>query len=96
MCEKDRISLRELPLLDDVELLMEYIPSTNEELKKLKKEIRQKAVNKVERSFVLNALMQNDWNVTRTAEKVGLQRTNFQSLMKKHSIIRPKNIKPIE
>ena len=96
LCEKDRISLRELPLLDDVELLMEYIPSTNEELKKLKKEIRQKAVNKVERSFVLNALMQNDWNVTRAAEKVGLQRTNFQSLMKKHSIIRPKNIKPIE
>jgi DNA-binding NtrC family response regulator len=93
LCEKDRISLRELPLLDDVELLMEYIPSTNEELKKLKKEIRQKAVNKVERSFVLNALMQNDWNVTRAAEKVGLQRTNFQSLMKKHSIIRPKNIK---
>ncbi len=75
---------------------MEYIPSTNDELKKLKKEIRQKAVNKVERSFVLNALMQNDWNVTRSAEKVGLQRTNFQSLMKKHSIIRPKNIKPIE
>jgi len=96
LCEKDRISLRELPLLDDVELLMEYIPSTNEELKRLKKEIRQKAVNKVERSFVLNALMQNDWNVTRSAEKVGLQRTNFQSLMKKHSIIRPKNIKPIE
>ncbi|MBW1829995.1 MAG: hypothetical protein JRI74_11315 [Deltaproteobacteria bacterium] len=96
LCEKDRISLRELPLLDDVELLMEYIPSTNDELKKLKKEIRQKAVNKVERSFVLNALMQNDWNVTRSAEKVGLQRTNFQSLMKKHSIIRPKNIKPIE
>ena len=63
------------------------------EAKKLKKEIRQKAVNKVERSFVLNALMQNDWNVTRAAEKVGLQRTNFQNLMKKHSITRPKDIK---
>ncbi|MBW1901094.1 MAG: sigma-54-dependent Fis family transcriptional regulator [Deltaproteobacteria bacterium] len=93
LCEKEQVSLRELPLLDDVEQLMEYTPSTNEELKRLKKEIRQKAVNKVERNFILNALMQNDWNVTRAAEKVGLQRTNFQNLMKKHSIIRPKNIK---
>jgi len=94
LCEKEQISLRELPLLDDVEQLMEYTPSTNEELKRLKKEIRQKAVSKVERNFILNALMQNDWNVTRAAEKVGLQRTNFQNLMKKHSITRPKNIKP--
>jgi len=93
LCEKEQISLGELPLLDDVEQLMEYTPSTNEELKQLKKEIRQKAVNKVERNFVLNALMQNDWNVTRAAEEVGLQRTNFQNLMKKHSISRPRNIK---
>jgi len=96
LCEKDQISLRELPLLDDMEQLMEFSPATNEELKKLKKEIRQKAVNKVERNFVINALMQNDWNVTRAAEQVGLQRTNFQNLMKKHSIKRPKNIKPSE
>ncbi len=96
LCEKDKLSLRELPLLDDVEKLMEYIPSTNEELKKLKKEIRQKAVNKVERNFILNALMQNDWNVTRAADKVGLQRTNFQNLMKKHSIMRPKNVRDVE
>jgi len=92
LCEKEKLSLRELPLLDDVEILMEYIPETNEELKILKKEIRQKAVNKVERNFILNALMQNDWNVTRAADKVGLQRTNFQNLIKKHSIMRPKNL----
>ncbi len=93
LCEKDQLSLRELPLLNDVEQLMENTPSTNEDLKKLKKEIRQKAVNKVERNFVLNALMKNDWNVTQAAKKVGLQRTNFQNLMKKHSIIRPRGIK---
>jgi len=94
LCEKDQIGLSELPLLDDVEQLMDNTPETNEELKKLKKDIRQKAVNKVERNFVLNALMQNDWNVTRAAEKVGLQRTNFQNLMKKHHITRPKTVKP--
>jgi DNA-binding NtrC family response regulator len=96
LCENDQISLGELPLLDDVEQLMEHTPATNEEFKRLKKEIRQKAINKVERNFVLNALMQNDWNVTRAAEKVGLQRTNFQNLMKKHSISRPLNVKSSE
>jgi transcriptional regulator with GAF, ATPase, and Fis domain len=40
----------------------------------------------VEKNFVLNALALNNWNVTQAAKKVGLQRTNFQNLMKKHGI----------
>jgi DNA-binding NtrC family response regulator len=94
LCEKDQISIKELPLLgdiDDIEQLIEYIPSTNEELKRVKKEIRQKAVSKVEKNFVMNALEQNNWNVTRAAKKTGLQRTNFQNLMKKHGITLPRN-----
>ena len=47
---------------------------------------RQKAVEKVEKNFILNALINNAWNVTHASEKTGLQRTNFQSLMKKHGI----------
>jgi DNA-binding NtrC family response regulator len=86
LCDKEQISLRELPFTDDFEHLTEHIPSTNEELKKIKKEIRQKAVSEVEKNFVLNALTLNDWNVTQAAKKVGLQRTNFQNLMKKHGI----------
>jgi len=74
MCIRDRI---------------ERVPSTNEELKRIKKEIRQKAVSTVEKNFVLNALMQSNWTVTRAAKKVGLQRTNFQNLMKKHGITLP-------
>jgi transcriptional regulator with GAF, ATPase, and Fis domain len=74
----------------DIEQLIDHIPSTNDELKRIKKEIRQKAVAKVEKNFVMNALMKNDWNVTRAAEKVGLQRTNFQSLIKKHHIKIPR------
>ena len=46
-------------------------------------------LEKVEKNFLLNALIKNDWNVTRAAEKTGLQRTNFQSLMKKHGIKLP-------
>lgn len=92
LCETDRISLKDLPLLgeiSEIDEMIETVPETNEELKMLKKEIRQKAVNKVERNFILNALARNDWNVTQAALKTGLRRTNFQALMKKHNISRP-------
>jgi len=86
LCDKEQISLKELPFADDFEQLIESVPSTNEELKRIKKEIRQKAVSEVEKNFVLNALVLNNWNVTQAAKKVGLQRTNFQNLMKKYGI----------
>ncbi len=72
--------------MDDIDQLLENIPSTNEELKQIKKEIRQKAVRKVEKNFILNALVKNNWNVTLAAQSVGLQRSNFHNLMKKHEI----------
>jgi DNA-binding NtrC family response regulator len=90
LSEKDQITLKELPLLGDmgdIEQLIDHTPETNEELKQIKKEIKQKAVAKVEKNFVINALIQNDWNATRAAQKTGLQRTNFQTLMKKHNIM---------
>jgi DNA-binding NtrC family response regulator len=96
LCEKEKITSKELPLLGDmadIGELIDHVPETNDELKRIKKEIRQKAVTKVEKNFVMNALMKNDWNVTRAAEKVGLQRTNFQSLMKKHNVKLPKRAK---
>jgi DNA-binding NtrC family response regulator len=89
LCEDDIITTKDLPLGDDIEELIQQAPSTNEELKQLKKEVRRKAVNKLEKDFVLNALIKNKWNVTRAAARVDLQRTNFQNLMKKHGIKRP-------
>jgi DNA-binding NtrC family response regulator len=92
LCETEVISLKELPLLgeiSEIDEMIESIPKTNEELKELKKKIRQKAVNKIERNFILNALARNDWNVSKAARKTGLHRTNFQALMKKHRIFRP-------
>ena len=89
LCETDQISLKDLPLLgemDDMEQLLENIPATNEELKLVKKEIRQKAVRKIEKKFILNALVNNNWNVTQAAQSVGLQRSNFHNLMKKYGI----------
>jgi DNA-binding NtrC family response regulator len=93
LCDKELISLKELPFTDEVEQLIERVPSTNEELKRIKKEIRQKAVGEVEKNFVINALALNNWNVTQAAKKVGLQRTNFQNLMKKHGIRLQQSVK---
>jgi DNA-binding NtrC family response regulator len=96
LCEKEKITHKELPLLGemaDIEELFEHVPETNEALKRVKKEIRRKAVIKVEKNFIMNALTKNNWNITQAARKVGLQRTNFQALMKKHNIKLPKNNK---
>lgn len=92
LCETEVICLKDLPLLgeiSEIDEMIESIPRTNDELKELKKKIRQKAINKIERNFILNALARNDWNVTKASIETGLHRTNFQALMKKHTISRP-------
>ena len=62
------------------------VPRTSEELKEVKKRIREAAAEDVERAFLIQALNRNDWNVTKAAEDTGMQRPNFQALMKKHGI----------
>jgi len=62
------------------------VPRTSEELKSVKKTVRQKSVETVEKLFILGALKRNEWNVTASAEETGMQRTNFQALMKKYDI----------
>jgi transcriptional regulator with GAF, ATPase, and Fis domain len=94
LCDRDRISLGDFPELrelEEIEDLIENIPTTNEELKQVKKQLREKAIRKVEKNFILNALEKYDWNVTRAAKHVGMQRSNFHNLMKKHDIILPRD-----
>jgi DNA-binding NtrC family response regulator len=62
------------------------IPKDSEDLKQMKKYLRESAVENVEKMFVLEALNRNEWNVTRSAKEVGMQRTNFQALMRKYNI----------
>lgn len=62
------------------------VPRTGDELKRVKKAAREKSVEEIEKQFVLEALKRNDWNVTKTAEDTGMQRPNFQALMKKYAV----------
>ena len=62
------------------------VPRTSEDLKRIKKIAREKSVEEVEKLFVQETLRRNGSNVTRSAEETGMQRTNFQALMKKYNI----------
>lgn len=64
------------------------IPKTLKELKEVKKRLKAQSIEGIERSFILDALSRNNWNISRAAEEVGMQRTNFHSLMKKYGIRR--------
>ena len=62
------------------------VPATSEELKEIKKHLREKAVEEIEKAFILNALERNNWNVTRASDDVGMLRPNFQALMRKYNL----------
>jgi transcriptional regulator with GAF, ATPase, and Fis domain len=62
------------------------VPLDANELKARKQQLREEAVVPLERAFLLSALDRNDWNITRAAQEVGMQRPNFQAMLKKHGI----------
>ncbi len=64
------------------------IPRTGEELRELKKHLRQAATERIERSFLLDALERNNWNVSKAAQETGIQRPNFHAMMRRHGIRR--------
>ncbi|MCX6553300.1 MAG: sigma-54 dependent transcriptional regulator [Acidobacteria bacterium] len=87
-CDGDVIEARHLPRTLARQTLPAdlTIPRNNREFLALKKRLRDQAVAELEREFVLEALQRNGWNVTRTAADVGIQRPNFQMLMRRHGI----------
>ncbi|PLY04700.1 MAG: Fis family transcriptional regulator [Desulfuromonas sp.] len=78
----------ELPSDHDLEQDADEIiaPMNTEELKEVKRKVREQAVEPVEKAFVYAALERNNWNVTKAAEETGMLRPNFQALLKKLGI----------
>ena len=62
------------------------IPQTIAELRAVKKHLIDVRYGELEKAFVLKALKECDGNITHAAAKVGIQRPNFHTLMKKHNI----------
>jgi DNA-binding NtrC family response regulator len=90
LAESEVIRNEDLELWDSEDtssnLMIERIPQNAEELKEMKRHIRDHAMESLEGLFVRNALDRNNWNVTRAAEETGILRPNFQSMMKKLGI----------
>jgi DNA-binding NtrC family response regulator len=69
--------------------IQSMIPKDSEALKNLKKQIREASVQELEKLFVTEALIRNNWNVSKAARDVNMQRSNFQNLMRKYHIAKP-------
>ncbi len=65
------------------------IPRTKEELLHMKKELKNRVLQDLERRFLENALAENNWNISRTARAVGMDRRQLQNLIRKHGLTGP-------
>ncbi|MFZ3115798.1 MAG: sigma-54 dependent transcriptional regulator [Syntrophales bacterium] len=89
LCEKELINRCDMELPYEREekyAARDFIPKSFEELKETKKQLREQAVEPVEKAFVMNALKRNNWNISHAAEETGMLRTNFHALIKKLGI----------
>ena len=62
------------------------IPETLQELNASKKHLVEEVFGHIQKAFLLKALKACGGNISRAAEKVGMQRPNFYALLKKHNI----------
>ncbi|HXZ35239.1 MAG TPA: sigma-54 dependent transcriptional regulator [Thermodesulfobacteriota bacterium] len=90
LCGSELIQPGDLPEgLGPEEIEEEVRPPTDrEELKQMKKVAQQKAKGEIEKKFIIEALKQGGGNVMRSAEMVGMDRRQFQNLLRKYGISR--------
>ena len=89
LCEGDVIQKANLELRsaeEERDLYQDIVPQSLEELKETKKQVRERAVEPIEKAFVISALKRNNWNISQAAEDTGMLRPNFHALLKKLGI----------
>jgi two-component system NtrC family response regulator len=62
------------------------VPNTLDELKAFKKHLLEERFGQTEKAFLVKALRHAGGKITLAAENVGMQRSNFSALMRKHHI----------
>ena len=87
-CEGKEIKIKDLPprLFGPTSTFAKPIPRTNEELLLMKRKLKDEVVSELERLFIKSALERNDFNVTKAAKDVGMQRQNFSALVAKYKL----------
>lgn len=89
LCDAERVQPQHLPPeLRDTPAAPSSLPlpQTWEAFKAFKREIREAAVRDLERRFLIEALQRTEGNVSRAADEVGMQRTQFHALMARYGI----------
>jgi len=89
LCDSDYVEPTHLPQeirRPSVQALTTQLPQSWDEFKKLKQQVRDMTVRQLERRFLIEALQRSGGNISKAAEEVGIQRTNFHALMRKHGI----------
>jgi two-component system NtrC family response regulator len=62
------------------------VPKTLEELKLVKRHLLENQFGQIEKNFLRRALSVAEGNIAQAARQVGMQRSNFSVLMKKHGL----------
>jgi DNA-binding NtrC family response regulator len=65
---------------------MPTVPETLAELKSIKRQLLIDQFGLIEKAFLLKALSATGGNIAQAAKRVGMQRSNFSALMKKHGV----------
>jgi DNA-binding NtrC family response regulator len=90
LCDHDRIEPHHLPT--EIQQAVPHpaagtvLPRTWDEFKRLKQQVRDAAVQQLERRFIIEALDRCHGNVSRAADEIGIQRTNLHALMRKYGL----------
>ncbi len=67
------------------------LPKNIYDLNNFKRQIKETSIKEIEKLFVTEALIRNNWNISKAALDVSMQRSNFQALMKKYGIKKPED-----
>ncbi|MGA3115933.1 MAG: sigma-54 dependent transcriptional regulator [Syntrophobacteraceae bacterium] len=62
------------------------VPITRQELMAMKNRIMEQAFGQLEKLFLVKALKESEGNISLAAQRVGMKRSNFSVLVKKHKI----------
>jgi len=89
LAKTDRVEVADLPeeVIKGAGIWEVQTPLNTEELKTIKKRERERVVSQIEKQFIGEALRRNKGNVSRSAEDVGMDRRQFQNLIKKYGIL---------
>lgn len=87
-CDEDQIDAKDLPprLFGLSGTKAKPVPRTNAEFLLMKRKLKDEVVSELEKLFVKTALERNNFNITKAAKEVGMQRQNFSALVRKYKL----------